>query len=58
MEISHKVKLIREDKKFSQEYVSHKLGLSQSQYSRRENGEVKFIAEEIGKLAKILEIPV
>lgn len=58
MDISTKVKLLREDKKLSQEFISHQLGLSQSQYSRREKGEVKFIAEEIGKLAKILEVSV
>lgn len=44
--------------KISQEFISHELGLSQSQYSRRENGEVKFVAEEIGKLAKLLEVSV
>jgi transcriptional regulator with XRE-family HTH domain len=58
MDISTKIKLLREDKKISQDYISHQLGLSQSQYSRRENGEVKFVAEEIGKLAKILEVSV
>ncbi|MDO6491224.1 MULTISPECIES: helix-turn-helix domain-containing protein [unclassified Cellulophaga] len=58
MNIPIKIKLLREDKKISQEFVSHQLGLSQSQYSRRENGTVKFVAEEIGKLAKILDVSV
>ena len=58
MDIATKVKLLREKKKISQEYISHQLGLSQGQYSRRENGEVKFVAEEIGKLAKILKVSV
>lgn len=58
MDIATKIKLLREDKKISQEFISHELGLSQSQYSRRENGEVKFVAEEIGKLAKLLEVSV
>jgi transcriptional regulator with XRE-family HTH domain len=58
MDISNKIKTLREDKKISQEYIAHELGLSQSQYSRRESGEIKFIAEEIGKLSKILEVPV
>lgn len=40
MDIATKVKLLREDKKISQEFISQELGLSQSQYSRRENGEV------------------
>lgn len=58
MDISTKIKLLRENKKISQEFIAHKLGLSQSQYSRRENGEVKFIAEEVGRLAKLLEVSV
>lgn len=58
MKIHDRVKLIREEKKISQEYIAQFLNLSQSQYSRRENGEVKFIAEEIGKLAKLLETTV
>lgn len=58
MDIATKVKLLREEKKVSQEFIAHELGLSQSQYSRRENGEVKFVAEEIGKLAKLLEVSV
>ncbi len=58
MDLHYKVKLLREDKKISQEHIAHHLGLSQSQYSRRENGEIKFIAEEISKLSKILEIPI
>jgi transcriptional regulator with XRE-family HTH domain len=58
MDIATKIKLLREEKKISQEFISHQLGLSQSQYSRRENGEVKFIAEEIGKLAQLLEVSV
>ena len=52
------IKKLRENKKISQEYIAFQLGLSQSQYCRRENGKVKFLADEIGKLAKILDVPV
>lgn len=55
MKIHEKVKLLREEKKLSQDFIAHQLGLSQPQYSRRESGEIKFIADEIGKLAKALE---
>lgn len=55
MKVHERVKLLREDKKFSQDYIAHQLGLSQSQYSRRESGEIKFIADEISQLAKLLE---
>jgi transcriptional regulator with XRE-family HTH domain len=58
MKLYEKVKLFREDKKLPQEYIAHELGLSQSQYSRRESGSIKFIPEELRKLSKILEIPI
>lgn len=55
MKIHEKVKFIRESQRVSQEHVAYQLGISQSQYSRRENGEIKFIVDEISELAKILE---
>lgn len=55
MKLHEKVKQLREDKKLSQDYIAHELGLNQSQYSRRENGQIQFIAEEIKQLAALLE---
>lgn len=55
MQIHEKVKLIRESKKLSQVYLAHELGLSQSQYSRREKGEIPFVPNEIVKLSLLLE---
>ena len=55
MKLHEKVKSVREDRKLSQEFVAHNLGLDQSQYSRRESGEIKFLAEEIILLSKALE---
>jgi transcriptional regulator with XRE-family HTH domain len=57
-EVNKKVRAIREFKGFSQEYVADKLGLTQSQYSRREIGSINFSSEEIGDLARILGISV
>ncbi len=54
MEIHETIKKLREDKHFSQDAIAHALGLKQSQYSCRENGEIKFAAEEIPVLAKEL----
>lgn len=54
MKLYEKIKIIREDKKLSQDAVAHELGLCQSQYSRRENGEIKFDADEILQLSKAL----
>lgn len=58
MEIYRKVKLIREYKNLSQEFVAHELGMSQSQYSRRETGEVPFSVVEIERLAIAFELEV
>jgi len=55
MEIHEKIKQIREEKKLSQGYLAHELGLDQSQYSRREKGEIQFVPIEIIKLSKLLE---
>lgn len=58
MNLHHRIKDIREEKKLSQEYMANKLTLSQSQYSRREKGEVKFLADELLSIARILEVSV
>ncbi len=55
MKLHERVKTIREEKKLSQEAIAFELGMSQSQYSRRENGDVNFLAEELMLLAKALD---
>ncbi|WP_310557184.1 helix-turn-helix transcriptional regulator [Flavobacterium sp.] len=55
MKIHEKVKTLREERKISQGFLAHELGLDQSQYSRREKGEIQFVPEEIVKLSKLLE---
>ncbi len=55
MKLHEKVKMLREEKKLSQGFLAHELGLDQSQYSRREKGEIQFIPEEIMKLSNLLE---
>jgi transcriptional regulator with XRE-family HTH domain len=56
MKLNDKVKLFRENKRLSQESIAFELGLSQSQYSRRESGNIKFNSDEVLKLTKILEV--
>jgi len=54
-----KDKLVREarlHKEYSQEYVAHVLGISQSKYSRLENGETMFDVDELSKLIDLLEL--
>ncbi|HJS00975.1 MAG TPA: helix-turn-helix transcriptional regulator [Flavobacterium sp.] len=55
MRFHEKIKLIRESKKLSQSYLAYELNLDQSQYSRREKGEIQFVSDEIVKLSKLLE---
>jgi transcriptional regulator with XRE-family HTH domain len=50
------VKKIREKKNISQECVSYYLNLTQSQYSRRESGNIKFTLEEIIVLSKFFKV--
>ena len=55
-----KLKLIeaRENKGYSQEYMSNALGIAESSYCRRENGLTKIIDIEWEKISQILEVPV
>ena len=54
-----KQKLInkRVEKNLSQEELASLLGITQSQYSRRENGQTKISKKEWDKMAKLLDTP-
>ena len=56
MEIHERVKFYREAKRMSQDSVAFKLGLDQSQYSRRESGVIKFDSDEITKVCEVLGV--
>jgi transcriptional regulator with XRE-family HTH domain len=56
MQLHEKVKYFRESKRLSQESIAYQLGLNQSQYSRRENGAIKFNSDEISQLCEVLEV--
>lgn len=58
MKVNQRIKYIRENKRLSQEAVAFQLELSQSQYSRRENGEIPFTTNEIETLADILDVKI
>lgn len=55
MKINENIKAIRQSKNLSQSYLANELNLDQSQYSRREKGEIQFVPSEIVKLSKLLE---
>ena len=52
------IKALRLSRGYSQENMAMDLGLSQSQYSRRENGAIEFSLEEIRKICKILDLDI
>ena len=52
-----KLRLIREFRNYSQEYVAEKLGITQHAYSRIENNQTKLSTERLERLAAILNIP-
>ncbi len=58
MTVFEKVKFFREKQGYSQEKLAYHLGIEQSQYSRRESGQVKFSADEVLAISKILNIEI
>lgn len=52
-----KLRVLREFRNYSQEYIAEKLGITQNAYSRIENNQTKVTAERLGRLAVILNIP-
>lgn len=53
--IGERVKNIREQRNYSQQYVASKLGVSQKAYSKIETGETKLSVDNLMKLSEILE---
>ncbi len=58
MTVFEKVKFFREKQGYSQEKLAYHLGIEQSQYSRRENGQVKFSIDEVVAISKILNLDI
>jgi transcriptional regulator with XRE-family HTH domain len=52
-----KLRLFREFRNYSQEYIAEKLGITQTSYSRIENNRTRITAERLGQLAVILNVP-
>lgn len=50
------IKLVRGNKNYTEDYVASKLGISQSSYNRKENGEVDFSLSELLKLGEVLDV--
>jgi transcriptional regulator with XRE-family HTH domain len=56
MSIGYKIKTLREDRKYSQEYVAAKLNITQSAYSKIESDKVLPDIAKLNQLAEIYEI--
>lgn len=53
---TEKVRQLRRSKDFSQDYMAEIMGLSQSQYSRIENGDCAIDQEKVKLISDILEV--
>lgn len=58
MEVFEKVKLYRESRRLSQEFVGAQLNIEQSQYSRRESGQIAFTVDELQNLSQLFEVEI
>ena len=56
MNIGNNIKQIRELKNFTQEYVADEIEVSQSTYSRIENGTVPIRIDTLQRIADVLEV--
>ena len=54
-DIANQIKKVRELKNFSQDFVAKKLGMSQGNYARLENGGIKISKERLKQISDILE---
>jgi transcriptional regulator with XRE-family HTH domain len=56
--IGQKVRRIREEKQWTQEFIANKLEISQNTYSKIESGSIKLTIDRISELSKILDVPI
>jgi transcriptional regulator with XRE-family HTH domain len=52
------IRKIRESKRFTQEYVAGRMGISQNAYSKIENNITQLTVNHLKKLSDILEVPI
>lgn len=56
MLIGNKIRKIRELRGYTEEYLAHRLGMSQNNFSKIELGKVALTLERIDEIAKVLDI--
>lgn len=50
------MRILRESKGYSQEYVGSMLGIEQNTYSKLESGQIRLTVDRISKLAKLYDV--
>lgn len=55
--IGKKIRIVRQLKGYSQEYMAMRLGISQNAYSKLERGRIKLKNARVILISEILEIP-
>jgi transcriptional regulator with XRE-family HTH domain len=55
-QVARNIQFIRDIRKYTQEYMSAKIGVSQKTYSNYENGKKDLSDDEIKKIAEALEV--
>lgn len=58
MEVGTKIKKYREQRNYTQQYMSDRLNISQNTYSKIETGGIKLTVDRLNKIAEVLEVPV
>lgn len=51
-----KIRMIREIRNYSQEYMADRLGIKQNSYSKIENNQTKLTTEMLQKIADVLQV--
>lgn len=55
--LGYKIRKLREAKDLTQEYMAHKLDISQNVYSKLESGGIKITTDRLRLIAEVLEVP-
>jgi transcriptional regulator with XRE-family HTH domain len=58
MRVGLRIKKIRENRSYTQEYMADKLNISQNTYSKIETGGIKLTVDRLKDISGILEIPI
>jgi transcriptional regulator with XRE-family HTH domain len=55
--LGQKIRIVRQLKGYSQEYMALQLGISQNAYSKLERGMIRLRTDRLSNIATLLEIP-